>query len=155
MKVAVDTSGDPLLATAAAVVKPHLLKPNGEELGELAGVDGDLEEDLERAIEASRRLVDSGVETVLATLGGKGGLLANADGVWHGAHNERVSPRSTVGAGDSTLSGFLLGELVGLDIEGQLRRAIAYGTAAVQLPGSTLPTPADVHENKVDVRRIA
>lgn len=155
VKIAVDTSGDPLLAIAAAQVKPHLIKPNGEELGELAGVAGDLEEDMEAAIEAAKRLVGSGIETVLATLGPKGGLLANAEGVWHAAYNEKVSPKSTVGAGDSTLSGFLLGELEGLDIEGQLKRAVAYGTAAVQLPGSTLPTPVDAQESKVDVRRIA
>lgn len=154
VKVAVDTSGEPLLATVAAAVKPHLIKPNGEELAELAGVTGDLEEDLDAAVAAARRLVESGIETVLATLGARGGLLATADGVWHAVYEEKVSPRSTVGAGDSTLSGFLLGEVENLDLEGQLRRAVAYGTAAVQLPGSTLPTPVDAQEQKVVVRRL-
>lgn len=153
-RVAVDTSNAPLIAAASGAALPHLLKPNGEELGQLAGVEGDLEEDLDAAVVAAKALVGKGVETVLATLGAKGGLLANADGVWH-ATTPKVVPKSTVGAGDSTLSGYLVADLTGAGPEDRLRTAVAYGTAAVQLPGSTLPTPADVREDQVTVQRLA
>lgn len=153
VRVAVDTSGPPLLATAAAGVLPNLIKPNGEELAELAGVDGDLENDVEAAIAAARTLVERGIDTVLATLGAKGALLVSTEGAWR-ATSPKVTPKSTVGAGDSTLSGFLLGDLDGLDAPARLRRAVAYGAAAVQLPGSTLPTPADINEAEVEVTRL-
>ena len=50
--------------------------------------------------------------------------------------------RSTVGAGDSTLAGFLAGGGRG---RSALVTAIAYGTAAVQLPGSVMPRPSDLN----------
>ena len=76
-KVAVDTSDAPLTALAEGFPgsAPDLLKPNGEELAQLTGVDGHV---LERAAEngdpgpaitAAQRLVDRGVGSVLATLG--------------------------------------------------------------------------------------
>jgi 1-phosphofructokinase len=153
-KVAIDTSGAPLLASAAADPKPHLLKPNGPELAELAGTDDDLEADVDAAASAARHLVEQGTETLLVTLGGAGALLVNADGAWFGKNGEPVEVRSTVGAGDSTLSGYLLADLDGLDPADRLRRAIAYGTAAVQLPGTTIPTPADVNEEAVVVNAL-
>ena len=138
----------------AAARKPHLLKPNGPELGELASTDDDLEADVDAAASAARRLVDEGTETLLVTLGGAGALLVNAEGAWFGRNGEPVEVRSTVGAGDSTLSGYLLADLDGLDPADRLRRAIAYGTAAVQLPGTTIPTPADVNEEAVVVNAL-
>ena len=55
-------------------------------------------------------LVDRGVETVLATLGPHGAVLVNADGAWHATPPQTVVV-STVGAGDSSLFGYLLGDL--------------------------------------------
>ncbi len=154
-KVAVDTSGAPLTACAAAEVKPHLLKPNGPELAELTGTSDDLEADVDAAADAARKLVASGVESLLVTLGGAGALLVSGEGVWFAKNSAPVQVRSTVGAGDSTLSGYLLADLDGLDPADRLRRAVAYGTAAVQLPGTTIPTPADTNEEAVVVTALA
>lgn len=151
VRIAVDTSGAPLLACASAPVRPHLLKPNGPELAELVGSDADLEADVDAAAAAASSLVRSGVDALLVTLGSAGALLATADGVWRARTTAPVTVRSTVGAGDSTLSGYLLADLDGLDPGDRLRRAVAYGTAAVQLPGSTIPTPADAHEEAVTI----
>lgn len=153
-KIAVDTSGAPLTAAASAVVKPHLLKPNGPELAELVGTSDDLEADVEKAAAAARDLVATGVEALLVTLGGAGALLVNADGAWFAKNSAPVTVRSTVGAGDSTLSGYLLADLDGLDPADRLRRAVAYGTAAVQLPGTTIPSPADANEEAVTVTEL-
>jgi 1-phosphofructokinase len=51
---------------------------------------------------------------------------------------------STVGAGDSTLAGYLLGAVRGLAPADRLALAVAHGTTAVTLPGTTLPTPTDL-----------
>jgi 1-phosphofructokinase len=62
---------------------------------------------------------------------------------------------STVGAGDASLFGFLLGELQGDPPETRLRLAVAYGSAAAGLPGTTLPSPDQVRAEDIVVRRLA
>ncbi|PIE26740.1 MAG: 1-phosphofructokinase [Micrococcales bacterium] len=152
-RVAVDTSGAPLLACCTGAQRPHLIKPNGEELAELAGAGTDPETDLDAAVAACRTLVRNGIEAVLATLGAGGAVLVTAAGAWYAAA-PHVSVKSTVGAGDSTLSGYLIGHTAGAGPAACLRRAVAYGTAAVQLPGSSLPTPREVRPQAVCVTAL-
>ena len=145
-RLALDTSGAPLLAalTPGEGRLPDLLKPNGEELAELVGEPGrDLEHDPAEAAAAARSLVDRGVGAVLATLGARGALLVTADGAWSAAPPP-VQARSTVGAGDSSLAGYLLAAEAGAGPADRLRSAVAHGAAAAALPGSTLPTPGDL-----------
>jgi 1-phosphofructokinase len=154
--IAVDTSGDPLAALLAAGPgsAPDLLKPNAEELAELTGCDvAAIESDPEAAAAAARTLLARGVRSVLATLGGHGAVLVDADGAWFAAPPPTVV-RSTVGAGDSALAGYLLADLDGADAAGRLRRAVAYGAAAASLPGSTAPAPADANPDAVRVVRL-
>ena len=154
--VAVDTSGPALLATLADGVTtlPTLLKHNGEELAQIAGTPGlDLEHDLDAAVAAATAVVQRGVRAVLATLGAAGALLVTREGAWS-AVPPKVRARSTVGAGDSALAGYLLADLTGADPADRLRSAVAHGAAAVALPGSTLPTPADLALGEVSVTRL-
>ncbi len=87
-RVAVDTSEAPLRALVDALPDsaPDLMKPNGDELASFTGGDADeLENDPEKAAVAARTLIDRGVGTVLATLGGNGAVLVTAEGAWHAA----------------------------------------------------------------------
>ncbi|MEJ5913554.1 1-phosphofructokinase family hexose kinase [Pseudokineococcus sp. 1T1Z-3] len=154
-KVAVDTSGpalDALLGPGAEPAHaPDVVKPNGEELGELTGQDGDaLEADPLAAARAARALVERGVRAVLVTLGSRGAVLVTADGAWS-ALPPPVVPRSTVGAGDSALAGYVLADLAGLEPAERLRWAVAHGSAAASLPGSALPGPDLVRPDLVEV----
>lgn len=154
--IAVDTSGEPLSALIAAgrASAPDLLKPNAEELAELTGADlTEIENDHLAAARAAQTLVDGGVGTVLATLGARGAVLVTAEGSWFAAPPPIVA-RSTVGAGDASLSGYLLADLDGAGPEDRLRRAMAYGAAATSLPGSTMPTPADTTPDNVRIERL-
>ena len=137
-KVAIDSSGAPLAAAVAAA--PDLLKPNADELAELTGIaDPDsLEADPHLAARAAQTLVTAGVGAVLATLGSQGALLVTADGYWLATRPPIVAV-STVGAGDSSLAGFLLSDLAGASAPDCLRQAAAHGAAAASLPGSTVP----------------
>ncbi|MUL82839.1 hypothetical protein FZI95_12690 [Mycobacterium sp. CBMA247] len=82
-RMAVDTSEAPLAALAAAfeVAAPDLIKPNAEELADLAGVSaGDLESaaaqgDTSPVVAAAGQLVARGVGAVLATLGAAGTVV--------------------------------------------------------------------------------
>ncbi|MGD9959769.1 1-phosphofructokinase family hexose kinase [Nocardioides sp.] len=155
-RVAVDTSDAPLreLVARLAVAPPHLMKPNGEELASFTGGDPDvLESDPAQAASAARTLVDQGVETVLATLGKHGAVLVNRDGAWHAAPPP-TTVVSTVGAGDSSLFGYLLGEVKQRDPAQRLALAVAYGSAAAGLPGTTIPIPSQVRPELVSVREL-
>lgn len=155
-RIAVDTSDAPLraLVDRLAGAAPHLMKPNGEELASFAGGDAEvLESDPRAAAAAARTLVDRGVETVLATLGAHGAVLVTADGAWH-ATPPPTEVVSTVGAGDSSLFGYLLGDIQNKPPAHRLALAVAYGSAAAGLPGTTIPHPSQVRAELVSVRDL-
>ncbi len=152
-RVAVDTSDAPLkaLVDRIDVAAPHLMKPNGHELASFTGHDGDsLEADPVAAARAARELVARGVETVLVTLGARGAVLVDAEGAWH-ASPPPTTVVSTVGAGDSSLFGYLLAASEGRAPADRLALAVAYGSAAAGLPGTTIPEPHHVDTTQVTV----
>jgi len=155
-RVAVDTSDAPLrsLVERLAHGAPHLMKPNGEELASFTGDDPvALEADPAAAAAAATTLVAAGVDEVLVTLGPHGAVLVNADGAWH-ATPPPTTVVSTVGAGDSSLFGYLLGDLQKLRPDQRLALAVAYGSAAAGLPGTTIPRPDQVRPSLVTVREV-
>ena len=153
-RIAVDSSGNPLAACVAA--SPDLLKPNAEELAELAGVgDGpSLEADPALAASSALALVNQGVGAVLATLGSKGAVLVTRDGSWL-ARGPVIAAKSTVGAGDSALAGYLLGTLRGDLPAACLQQAVAHGAAAASLPGTLVPALHQTNPAAVAVTALA
>ncbi len=152
-KVAVDTSEGPLRALVHALPAsaPDLMKPNGEELASFTGGDPDvLESDPRAAAAAAATLVERGVGAVLATLGANGAVLVTPEGAWH-ATPPPTTVVSTVGAGDSSLFGYVLGDLRRLAPADRLALAVAYGSAAASLPGTTIPEPGQVRPDLVVV----
>lgn len=144
--IAVDTSGAPLSALSDALpdAAPHLMKPNGDELATLTGIAPDvLEGDPVEAARAAHRLVARGVGAILVTLGAGGAVLVTGEGTWHAA-SPPTTVVSTVGAGDSSLFGYLLADERRLGPGQRLAHAVAYGSAAAGLPGTTIPRPEDV-----------
>jgi 1-phosphofructokinase len=140
--VAVDSSGAPLLAALSA--GPALVKPNREELREATGLPVTT---VGEAVKAAELLRARGAGAVLASLGSDGAVLVQADGVWYG-EAPVDAPVSAVGAGDTALAGFLAaggrGPLA-------LAEALAFGAAAVRLPGSRVPTPEEVDRSIVRI----
>jgi 1-phosphofructokinase len=139
-RTAIDASG-PALAEAVAV-GPTLIKPNYHELSELTGVPlatfGD-------AVHAAKGLCDRGVGAVLVSLGVDGALLVTSGEVLYG-DSAPVMVRSTVGAGDALLAGFLAASAAGADA---LATGLAWATAACRLPGSTMPGPEHIDPSLV------
>lgn len=154
--VAVDTSDEPLRAVVDRLADgaPSLLKPNAEELASVTGADaGQLTRDPVAAAKAARVLVDKGAAACLVTLGAAGAALVTAEGAWHAAA-PATTVVSTVGAGDSSLFGYLLADLRGLAVADKLRLAVAYGSAAAGLPGTSIPAPTQVHSDRVAVSTL-
>ena len=138
LRVAIDSSGTPM--THAVAARPDLIKPNHEELEELVGRRLDT---LGEVREAASRLVADGIETVAVSLGGDGALLVTNDAFVH-ANATITTPLSTVGAGDCMLAGLLHGLSRGVPPADALAAAVTWGAAAVTLPGSRVPGPADL-----------
>jgi 1-phosphofructokinase len=161
-QVAVDTSDAPLAALASSLdhAAPDLLKPNAEELASLTGVSAERLEsavaqgDPEPVITAAFDLVGRGVPTVLTTLGAAGAILVDRNGAWL-ATPPPIVPKSTVGAGDASLAGYLRADVGGGEAPRCLQMAVAYGSAAAALPGSALPSPSQVDLDAVRVVSIS
>ncbi|WP_243717604.1 1-phosphofructokinase family hexose kinase, partial [Actinomadura darangshiensis] len=141
-RVAVDSSGPALRAAVTAA--PDLIKPNREELAEAAGGPVDTVAD---AVEAAGELRARGARAVLVSLGAEGAVLVDDDGVLTG-EAPVARPRSTVGAGDALLAGFLAAGARG---PRALAEALAWGAAAVRMPASRMPGAADVRRDIVRI----
>jgi 1-phosphofructokinase len=142
----IDSSGDALSAALSA--KPRIVKPNREELAELVGRELG---SVSAVVAAAEEVRARGVEFVLVSLGAEGAVLVGPDGMLVGeSHVDK--PRSTVGAGDSFLAGFLSRFTVDEgDVEAALLEALTWGAAATRLPGSAVPTPTDLDPSIVQL----
>ena len=142
VKVAVDTSGPALLAAVEA--RPALIKPNRDEL---AAAVGSKIETVQDVVDAAQALRSWGARAVLASLGADGAVLVTDAGAIAG-EAQVAAPRSSVGAGDALLAGFLAAGAAGTDDEASaLAEALAWASAAVSLPGSRMPGPADIRHD--------
>lgn len=149
-KVVVDSRSfgmDDLLA-----VKPWLIKPNQEEISAYLG---ETIETMEQAADAAVRLHQQGITNVMVSMGGLGAVLACDEGVFR-AEVPQVQVRSTIGAGDSSIAGFLAAAGEGADAAGCLRRAVAFGTAACMTEGTLPPRKLDIETlyRKTTVQRM-
>jgi 1-phosphofructokinase len=145
VRVAVDTDGAGLPATFQA--GPDLVKPNQRELAQASGM---AVISRANALAAVDRIRAAGARTVLASLGADGALLVDDRGAYH-AGAAVSAHRSTVGAGDAMLAGFLA---AGGSGPKALAEAVAWGTAAVSLPGSRMPGPTDLDRDAVKTTQL-
>ena len=98
--VLVDTSGSRLVS--AVKEKPFFIKPNEDEIVQLTGrpFSG-----LEDAVCSLQKLHDEGIPNVVLSMGAEGALLACSEGIFRG-RPPKITPRNTVGCGDSMVAGF-------------------------------------------------
>lgn len=116
-------------------VRPWLIKPNQEEISEYAGC---TVETVAQAAECGKRLFGGCVENVMISMGDQGALLINGEKIY-AAVPPAVDVASTIGAGDSSLAGFMAAFLRGADASLCLRTAVAFGSAACMCEGSQPP----------------
>jgi 1-phosphofructokinase len=135
-----DTSGEALRLGVAAA--PTLIKPNLEELSELAGRELRTEAEI---LEVVRGLLARGIECVVVSMGARGALFAR-QGEAVSAVPPRVSVTSTAGAGDALLAGTIAGLLRGLPLPDIARLATAFAAGALTQVTHALPAPNVVHD---------
>lgn len=137
-KVVIDSrsfSPDDLLSC-----KPWLIKPNAPELSSYVHKDS---LSIEEVRTIATDLHEKGISNVLVTLGGDGALLVNDEGTFRVAL-PKVDVRSTIGAGDSTIAGFISGFIKGFRSPDILRMAVSFGSAKCMREGTLPPLPEDV-----------
>jgi len=131
-KVVLDVDGEALRVGIEA--QPDVIKPNIYELSALVGRDL---KDVDEIVAAAREINRRGVEIVLVSMGGRGILLVS-----HGREYLAVPPEvkveSTIGAGDSSVAGFISGLVRGKDLKECLIYAVAAGTATTLHQGTAL-----------------
>lgn len=143
--VAADQDGGQLKAMLAA--KPFLIKPNDHELKELLGLP-DIE--LTTLSQAALQLVRGGIARVAISLGARGALFADGQGVLY-AEGLRVDAVSTVGAGDALTAALLYAVEQKLSREDTAKLAVATATAKVTCPGSSPPSMEMIHRYRDQV----
>ena len=143
VKVILDTSG-PALRYWAQKGNATVMKPNAHELAECVGRDLNTIGDV---IDAARELNEWGVNCVMASLGVDGIIAVTKTHAIH-AYTAPVKVINTVGAGDSTIAGFLSAVTahpaekeafgVGFDVAEGISAAVQWGAAKVQQATSGL-----------------
>lgn len=126
LKVVLDTSNAAL--TAGLTAHPWLVKPNRRELEVLVGRPLN---SMEEIIEAAAQLRSQGIENVIVSMGEKGSLWLNSEGVLQAQPPRCENVVSTVGAGDSMVAGLIYGFSQGWSKAQTLKFASATSANAV------------------------
>ena len=139
-KTVLDTEGEALVVGLKA--RPTVVKPNLFELGRYAD---EKIETTERVLHWARRLIETGVEYALVSMGANG-IIMVTEGLKLHARPPKVDVKSTIGAGDSAVAGFVYGLSTGKDPAECLRWSVAAGTAATMCAGSGVCRWADAEQ---------
>lgn len=129
--VILDTSGE--LLKEGIKGKPYLIKPNIEELNNLFD-DREITSEND-VINASKKLIKSGIKIVAVSLGSKGSIYITKDKVLK-IEGKKVKVKSTVGAGDSMVAALAMSLDEGFSIEKMAEYASAVSTASIMTEGS-------------------
>lgn len=129
-KVFLDSSGSALREGIKAT--PYAIKPNLEELSQLVGRTLVEESEIRSAVED---LLASGIQQVVVSLGARGAIVAQKN-EFIMARPPEVIAKSTVGAGDAMVAGFVAGQTEGLSLQDCARLGTAAATASVIQPGT-------------------
>lgn len=126
LKVVLDSSNAAL--TYGLKAQPWLVKPNRRELEVWAGRPL---ETLDEIIAAAQQLREKGIENVIVSMGEKGSLWLNSEGVLQAQPPHCENVVSTVGAGDSMVAGLIYGFSQGWNKADTLKFASAIAALAV------------------------
>ncbi|MBQ4268386.1 MAG: hexose kinase [Clostridia bacterium] len=122
-------------------IEPWLVKPNEEEFVKYFGVEVNGFDD---CVLYATELSLNGVENVMVSLGERGAMLA-ADGLYI-ATPPKIKALSTIGAGDSSIAGFISAFIADTGAANCVKTAVAYGTAACLTDGTNPPKKSDIDE---------
>lgn len=149
-RVVLDTSGEPL--SAALDTAPYAVKPN---IAELEEVLGKRLPDHAAVAAAARSLVGRGIERVVVSMGKDGALFVDQREALL-ASPPAVEVKSTVGAGDAMVAGFVAAAIDERPLDECARLATATAVGALTQIGPRLPPLQTVESimRQVTVRAV-
>ena len=121
---------------------PWLIKPNEEEISEYFGRNIS---DIDSAARCAEELASHGIENVMISLGKEGALLL-CGGRLYTARPPKLKALSTIGAGDSSIEGFIAAYAEGASPADCLRNAVSFGSAACLTEGSMPPESESIKQ---------
>jgi len=145
-EVIVDAEGD--LLKNILVHRPFLIKPNHHELGQFFNKEIT---EADEAIFYGKKLVEAGAKNVIVSLAEKGAVYINENEAYK-ADVPQGEVKSSVGAGDSMVAGFLAQYLKSGDRKEAFRYSVASGSATAFSIG--LCTPEKVESLLKEVKII-
>lgn len=131
--VVLDADGDAMKSGIKA--QPNMIKPNKHEIERL--IKRKITSEKELVNESRNLLKRYNIEIIMISAGEEGLYLINKENVLK-AEVPKVEVNSAVGAGDSSVAGFLFKFQKNKDLTECLRSAAAAGTACVLTPGTEL-----------------
>lgn len=136
-----------------AKIRPWVIKPNFDELCALVGEKPKSREELKAAV---KLVADAGANHVLASFGSEGILYTNGTVTYKADVPMLSEIKSTIGAGDATLAGFIIAHDYKYDLKRSIQFAAAFGTASCLVEGTNPPRRISVAmvNNQVSVYEI-
>ena len=119
-----DSSGEPLLKSLTSLHKPYLIKPNQDEIAQIAGQKIDDLDQLKKILLENPLL--SSIPWVVVSLG-KDGAMAKAGMDLFYAKIPKINAVNPVGSGDSTVAGLAYALNKKADVEDVLKTAMTTG----------------------------
>ena len=144
-KAVVDTHGEVLQLAIEA--KPWLVRINRHILEMSMKRRMDTARDV---AEAARTIQQRGIAYVCVTLGQEGAVLVDADNSYH-CDAPKVHKQSTVGCGDSVVSGLVASALKGEAPQQMLRYGVMCGSATASHPGTELFRREDLEAESMNI----
>ena len=138
-RIVVDAERD--LLTRVLPYKPFLVKPNNIELGDIFGVELKTRDEV---VPYAQKLQEKGAQNVLVSMAGEGGVLVDAQGGVHMSPAAKGTVVNSVGAGDSSVAGFIAGYLETGSYETAFKMGLSAGSASAF--SDHLATRAEVEE---------
>lgn len=145
----VDAEGE--LLKKVLPYKPFLIKPNHHELGELFRREFTSAEEV---IPFGQKLVKMGAQNVIISLAGKGAVLISSDAAYISSV-PRGKVKSSVGAGDSMVAGFLAAYEKNKNIEKAFQYSVASGSATAFSLGLCTKENAEGLLSKVSIEKVS
>lgn len=152
--VAVDTSGPPLKKIIEAGAA-DLIKPNFDELAEIFPEVLNCDVD-DKAVSDLMSIILTNIKMITLTLGGDGSRLYFEDQIFQ-ATAAKIVVKSTVGAGDTFLAGFIGGLAKDMNPEDALLNAICWTSSKLTMfgPGLSKEQPPENFTSEIKVSKIS
>ncbi|TCS83844.1 1-phosphofructokinase [Tepidibacillus fermentans] len=132
--------------------KPYAIKPNIFELEQLLTRKLDTDQ---KIVEAGKELIEQGISLIIVSMGSKGAIVLNQKEAYR-ITPFPITPKSTVGAGDSMVATLVYSLLENKNLEEIAKWVTTAGTITATKPGTEVCSLEEVKQaiHKINVKKL-